>query len=183
MKRAAKRLAWKFLPRRLATQLLFLGPKRWLTYFVVQRLLRINSRVPWPVHWSSIVSAPDRIRRAAELPYLGHHPGCYIQAMNGIVVGRNVRYGPNVSIISANHDLLDYDKHVAAEPIKIGDNCWIGAGSILLPGVELGEHVVVAAGSVVTKSFGSNLLIGGVPASVISEIDEYRGSRDWGSYG
>ena len=61
-------------------------------------------------------------------------------------------------------------------PIIIGDNCWIGAGSILLPGVVLANHIVVAAGSVVTKSFTEdNVLIGGTPARVIKHLSYYKG--------
>lgn len=183
MKGYLKRIIPKLLPKRLATALLFLGPKRFVLYFIAQRILRINSHVPWPVHWSSVVNAPDKISQAGSLPFLGHHPGCYIQAMNGIVIGKNVRYGPGVHIISANHDLSDFDKHVFAPPIRIGSNCWIGAGAIILPGVELGDHVIVAAGAVVTGSFGADQVIAGVPAKTISSLGAYRGSSEWGSYG
>ena len=93
-----------------------------------------------------------------------------------------VRYGPNVHIISSNHNLLDFNIHVKVNPIKLKDNCWIGSGSIILPGVELGEHVIVAAGSVVTKSFPSNSIIGGVPAKLISSVDAYLGDSNWGNY-
>lgn len=170
-----KKLVKRVFPAKIAARLLFLGPKRYIQYFVAQRILRINSNVPWPVHWSSIVTHPENIKTASQLPILGHHPGCYIQARNGIEVGINLRYGPNVHMVSASHDLSDYEAHTDSAPIKIGANCWIGAGSILLPAVELGDHVVVAAGSVVTKSFGDNLLIGGVPAKVIKELETYRG--------
>lgn len=180
MKRHLRKIISIFLTRRAAITLFFLGPKRAFIYFVAQRVLRINSHVPWPVHWSSVVTAPENIKTVDVLPFLGHHPGCYIQAMNGIIVGKNVRYGPGVHFISANHDLLDYDKHSFTPPIIIGNNCWIGAGAILLPGVELGEHVVVAAGAVVTKSVGANQLVGGVPARVIADLDEYAGSPNWG---
>lgn len=182
MKKVVKLLIVRCLPKRAATRLLFLGPKRCVLYFVAQRLLRINSHVPWPVHWSSVVNSPRNIRQAAELPYLGHHPGCYIQAINGIELGRNVRYGPGVHLISASHRLDDFDAHEAADPIVIGNDCWIGAGAIILPGVRLGDHVVVAAGAVVTKSFEGNQLVGGVPARVISRLPSYSGSSDWGVY-
>lgn len=61
--------------------------------------------------------------------------------------------GPGVKIISASHNLNDYDLHDSIDPIEIGDNCWFGADVIILPGVKLGDHTVVAAGAVVTKSF------------------------------
>lgn len=106
-------------------------------------------------------------------------PGCYIQAINGIEIGKNVRMGPSIKIISANHDILNFDKHIKCKPIKIGDNCWIGANAIILPGVELEDHVIVAAGSVVTKSFTKNCVIGGVPARVLKKINAYSCNSDW----
>lgn len=143
---------------------------------IAQRLLRINSHVPWPVHWSSVVTHPNKIKTKSGLPILGHHFGCYIQARNGIEIGLNLRYGPNIHIVSASHDLNNYEKHEVCGPIVIGDNCWIGAGAIILPGVRLGNHVVVAAGSVVTKSFErDDVLIGGVPARVLKELSGYEG--------
>lgn len=173
------RLIKAVVPKKQFQFLLFLGVKRFIQYSFAQRVLRINSHVPWPVHWSSVVSHPNKIKRADTLPLLGHHFSCYIQAINGIEIGKNVRYGPNVHIISANHDILDYDVHPKCDPIKIDDHCWIGSGTTILPGVHLGEHVVVAAGSVVNKSFPKNTLIGGVPAKVIRELDPYKGKKEW----
>ncbi|WP_368253629.1 DapH/DapD/GlmU-related protein, partial [Clostridium paraputrificum] len=56
------------------------------------------------------------------------------------------------------------------KPITIGDNCWIGGSATIVPGVTLGNNVVVAAGAVVTKSFGDNVVIGGNPAKIIKEL-------------
>lgn len=90
-----------------------------------------------------------------------------------------MRYGPNVHIISASHDLNDYENHTSGPAIKIGDNCWIGSGSIILPGVELANHIVIAAGSVVNKSFTEdNLLIGGIPAKIIKKLNTYKGKQN-----
>lgn len=57
-----------------------------------------------------------------------------------------------------------------AQPIIIGNNCWIGGHATINPGVKLGHNVVVASGAVVTKSFGDNVVIGGNPAKVIKKI-------------
>ncbi|MGL4673104.1 DapH/DapD/GlmU-related protein, partial [Cetobacterium sp.] len=57
------------------------------------------------------------------------------------------------------------------KPVKIGNNVWIGGRSVICPGVTLGDNVVVAAGSVVTKSFPNNCIIGGNPAKTIRMID------------
>jgi len=153
-------------------------PKDMLIYFIFQRILRINSHVPWPVHWSSSVFSPERIISKPSRFYPGYSPGQYIQAVNGIILGHNVRLAPGVKIISANHNLLDYDIHDKSGPIEIGDNCLVSANAVILPGVKLGKHVVVAAGAVVTKSFPDNCLIGGVPACIIKHLDNYVGTGD-----
>lgn len=74
-----------------------------------------------------------------------------------------------------NHDSLNFNEYLIDEGIIIGSNSWIGTNSIILPGVKLQEHTVVAAGSIVTKSFDEkNILIGGVPAKKIKKIDSYK---------
>jgi acetyltransferase-like isoleucine patch superfamily enzyme len=139
-----------------------------------QKILRINSNVPWPVHWSSRVDVPEKIKIGTECP--GYMPGCYFDGRNGIVLHENVTIGPNVNFISQNHDILDFDKYISASPIIIGKNSWIGAGVTILPGVELGEHTIVGANAVVTKSFtGSNQIIAGNPAKRIKQIETYKG--------
>lgn len=154
----------------------YIGLKNTIIYIFFQRILRINSHVPWPVHFSSIVINPKKIKINYWRPYPGYMPGCYIQAINGIEIGKNVRLGPGIKIISANHDIQDFNKHVVEKPIKIGDNCWIAANAVILPGVELGDHTIVAAGAVVSKSFlEGNCIIGGVPAKIIKKIDKYIG--------
>jgi len=137
-----------------------------------QKILRINGSVPWPVHVSTQVKCYKNIRRGTRFP--GLSPRCHLDARNGIELGQNVWIGPNVSIISMNHDVLDYNSYVRAEPIRIGNDCWVGAGAIILPEVELGDHTVVAAGAVVTKSFSDgDQIIGGCPARVLKKIGPY----------
>lgn len=144
-----------------------------VTYFFFQRLLRINSHVPWTVHFTSIVSHPDKIKaKGHSCP--GDSPGCYIQAANGIEIGDNVWIGPGVKIISANHDLCNFERHVKVKPIIIGNNCWLGANCVILPGVKLEEHTIVGAGAVVTKSFGQgDCVLVGVPAKIAKKIGPY----------
>lgn len=157
----------------------YIGLKNIIIYFFFQRILRINSHVPWPVHFSSIVLNPENIKINYWRPYIGYMPGSYIQALSGIEIGKNLRLGPGVKIISTNHNIYNYDIHDTAKPIKIGNNCWIGANAVILPAVELGDHVIVAAGAVVSRSFPSNCVIGGVPARILKEIGEYKGDSYW----
>lgn len=91
-----------------------------------------------------------------------------------IVIGDNCMFGPNVGIYCATHPLDPVKRNSGQEygkPITIGNNAWFGAGVIVLPGVTLGNNVVVGGGSVVTKSFGDNVVLGGNPARIIKKLD------------
>lgn len=74
----------------------------------------------------------------------GVNPNTYIQNFNHIHVGKGVWIASGVSIIAANHNLMDPDRHDEWEDVYIGDYCWIGANVVILPGVKLGPHTVVA---------------------------------------
>lgn len=129
-----------------------------------------NAEAYWPVHPTSKVFDVENILVGIDA-YPGIMPGCYIQGLGGITIGDYTQVGPQVSIISANHDPYDTRKHILA-PVSIGKYCWIGAGVSIMPGVELGDWTIVAAGAVVTKSFREgHCIIGGVPASVLKNLD------------
>lgn len=100
---------------------------------------------------------------------------CYIQGRNGIFIGHNLRVGPGVGLISANHDIDDYDRWPETEPIRIGDNVWIGMNSVVLPGITIGDNVVIASGSIVTQNIPSDSIAAGNPCRVIKEKTPYRG--------
>jgi len=142
-----------------------------------QKIFRFNSHVYWPVHRSSTIGAPHNITIGTRTPGLSKN--CHIDGRNRIFFGKNVWVGPNVKIISMNHNVNDYTKYIKAKPIKIGNNCWIGANAIILPEVELGEHTVVAAGAIVTKSFlEGNQIIAGNPAKVVKKITVYGATNE-----
>lgn len=80
-------------------------------------------------------------------------------------------FAPGVKIISANHDFLERTKFIKTSPIVIGNNVWLSANVIILPGVRIGNNCIVGAGSVVTKSFEEdNLIIAGNPAKIIGIV-------------
>ena len=152
----------------------FYGWRRVAKFFLLQRIFRINSHVPWLCHWSSEVIGAENIKYKDWYADPGYSIGCYIQANNGIEFGRNLMMGPGVKIVSADHDLNDYNKHIKSNPIKIGDNVWLGANVVITAGVEIGEHTVVGANAVVTKSFlEGNCVLAGVPARVIKKLGQY----------
>ncbi len=91
---------------------------------------------------------------------------CFFGAAGGIEIGNDVIAGQYIRFHSENHNYKDLKKlikeqGVTHEGIKIGNNCWIGAGAVFLDGSEVGDGSVVATNSVVNKKFGKNLLIGG----------------------
>lgn len=90
----------------------------------------------------------------------------------GVTIGNDTLIAANSVITSDGHDvsskLYRESSHVA--PVKIGNNVWIGAGVIVLPGVTIGDNAIVAAGSVVNKNVNMNTIVGGVPAKFIKAI-------------
>ncbi|NEW00624.1 sugar O-acetyltransferase [Bacillus megaterium] len=92
-----------------------------------------------------------------------------------IFVGDNVMFGPNVTISAGTHPIHPNLRRKKAQynvPIYIEDNVWIGAQSVVLPGVRIGENTVIGAGSVVTKSIPANVVAIGNPCRVIREIND-----------
>lgn len=92
-----------------------------------------------------------------------------------IFVGDNVMFAPNVIIDTATHPIHPELRRKQAQynlPIYIGDNVWIGAGSIVLPGVKIGKNSVIGAGSIVTRDIPENVVAIGSPCKVLREINE-----------
>lgn len=97
---------------------------------------------------------------------------CMFGAAGGIEIGDDVVAGQFIRFHSENHNYTDLTKlireqGVSHKGIKVGNNCWIGAGAVFLDGAEIGDGCVVAANAVVTKKFPGNSIIAGVPAKVI----------------
>jgi len=91
-----------------------------------------------------------------------------------IFIGKNVLFGPAVTIATVGHPINpNYRGYMYADPVKIENNCWIGAGSIICPGVTVGENSVIGAGSVVTKDIPANSVAVGNPCNVLRTINEH----------
>ena len=92
-----------------------------------------------------------------------------------IYVGSHTMIGPNVTLATAGHPILPELRERGYQynmPVRIGENCWIGAGVVVLPGVTIGDNVVVGAGSIVTRDLPSNVVAVGNPCHVLREVGE-----------
>jgi maltose O-acetyltransferase len=90
-----------------------------------------------------------------------------------VVIGAHTQIGPGAQLIAAGHpvDTASRRRHVeTGAPVTIGENCWIGAGSVVLPGVSVGDDSVVAAGAVVTRDVPAGVVVAGVPARVVRSL-------------
>ena len=103
----------------------------------------------------------------------GVKTGVYIQNYDHIHIGHNVIIASGVQIIARNHNLYDHTKKEKWEDVYVDDNSWIGANAIILPGVHLGPHTVVGAGSVITKSYPDGYcVLAGNPAKIIEDLSD-----------
>ncbi len=95
---------------------------------------------------------------------------------NDIYVGDYTMFAPNVVVATAGHPICPELREKAFQhnqPIRIGRNCWIGAGAVILPGVTIGDNTVIGAGSVVTKDIPAGVVAVGNPCRVLREIGEH----------
>ncbi len=101
-------------------------------------------------------------------------PNIFIDARGGLKIGSNVIFGPDVSILSYNHDFRNpswkpYSPDFILRKVIIGNHCWFGKSTIILPGAWIGDNCIIGAGSVVAGVVPSNSIVGGNPAKVIGQ--------------
>ncbi|MBS4207280.1 sugar O-acetyltransferase [Bacillus sp. FJAT-50079] len=99
---------------------------------------------------------------------------CTILDVCEVRFGDNCLLAPGVQIYTATHPLNPVERNSGIEygkPITFGNNVWIGGSAIINPGVTVGDNVVVASGSVVTKDVPDNVVVGGNPAKIIKRIE------------
>jgi acetyltransferase-like isoleucine patch superfamily enzyme len=133
-----------------------------------QKILGINRHVPWPVSPFILVSSPPNIEFDNNDLNNFQTVGNYFQTYRGTIhIGKGTCIGPNVGIITVNHDPKDLSEYLEDRDVFLGERCWIGMNSMILPGVQLGDCTIVGAGSVVTKSFPvGHVTIAGNPAKI-----------------
>ncbi len=99
----------------------------------------------------------------------------YFMDCADITIGDHCFIGPFCGFYTATHPIQYNQRNKGLEkalPIKIGDNCWFGANVSVMPGVTIGNGCVIAAGAVVTKDMPDNVVIAGVPAKIVKEINQ-----------
>jgi len=101
--------------------------------------------------------------------------GIHSTIIGPVCIGHHVNLAQGIVVTALNHNFDNPSKRideqgVSTQPVRIGDDVWIGANAVILPGVTIGSHVVVAAGAVVTKDVPANCVVGGVPAKVLRTI-------------
>lgn len=116
------------------------------------------------------------IRDLGEELIIGDNVGiaanAFISVRGKVVIGSNTIFGPGVKLFSENHNFADleipiYLQAATKKGIEIGEDCWIGADTVILDGVHIGKKVVVAAGAVVNRDIPDYAISGGVPAKVL----------------
>ena len=93
-----------------------------------------------------------------------------------VFIGDNVMIGPNTLITTVGHPLspMGRRQHLGvAEPVRIGNDVWIGQNAVILPGVTIGDDCVIGACALVTKDVPSGSVVGGVPAKVITTTEAF----------
>jgi len=106
-----------------------------------------------------------------------------------VEIGDNCNFGPNVTIVTPLHPMLPNERNAIldkdgnckrmcyAKPVRIGNNCWLGANVTVCPGVTIGDNVVIGAGGVVNKDIPANTFAAGVPCRAIRKITEQDSMR------
>lgn len=100
---------------------------------------------------------------------------CYFMDGAPITIGDNNFIGPFTGFYTAAHPNAPEPRNEGLEqarPITVGDNCWFGANVSVMPGVTIGNNCVISAGAVVTKDVPDNVIVAGVPARVLREVNE-----------
>ena len=97
--------------------------------------------------------------------------GATIVAIHRIEIGDNCMIGDLVAIFDSNHHSLEPSSPTRIAPVRLGDNVWVGRSATILPGVTIGDHSVVAVGSIVTEDVPARTLVAGMPARPIRSLD------------
>ena len=126
----------------------------------------------------SVVESFSCINNAVGDIVIGDHTriGLHNTIIGPVTIGSHVNLAQNITVTALNHNFDDATRRIDQQgvstlPVTIADDVWIGAGAVVLPGVTIGRHSVVAAGAVVTRDVPDGCVVGGVPAKIIKHIN------------
>ena len=127
----------------------------------------------------SVIESYCCINNAVGDVTIGDHTrvGLHCTVIGPVCIGNHVNLAQGITVTALNHNFADSNRKIdeqgiSTKPVVIGDDVWIGANAVILPGVTIGRHVVVAAGAVVTKDVPDYSLVAGVPAKEIKKLRE-----------
>ena len=125
----------------------------------------------------SVIESFACINNAVGDVIIGDHTrvGLHNTIIGPVTIGSHVNLAQGITVTALNHNFADSEKRideqgVSTTPVVIEDDVWIGANAVVLPGVRIGNHSVIAAGAVVTKDVPPHSIVAGVPAKVIKKI-------------
>lgn len=125
----------------------------------------------------SVVESYSCINNAVGDVIIGDHTrvGLHNTVIGPVTIGNHVNLAQGITVTALNHNFAEKglridEQGVSTNPVTIGDDIWIGTNAVILPGVTIGNHSVVAAGAVVTKDVPPHTLVGGVPAKIIKTL-------------
>lgn len=125
----------------------------------------------------SVVESYSCINNAVGDVIIGDHTrvGLHNTVIGPVTIGNHVNLAQGITVTALNHNFTEKDMRideqgVSTTPVTIGDDIWIGTNAVILPGVTIGDHSVVAAGAVVTKDVPPHTLVAGVPAKIIKTL-------------
>lgn len=101
--------------------------------------------------------------------------GLHNTIIGPVTIGHHVNLAQGITVTALNHkfknpDIRIDEQGVSTKPVVIGNDIWVGANAVILPGVTIGDHSVIAAGAIVTKDAPPHSLVAGVPAKIIKQI-------------
>lgn len=127
---------------------------------------------------NSVIESYSCINNAVGDVIIGNHTriGIHNTIIGPVTIGNHVNLAQGITVTALNHNFSDTTKRIDEQSIStkhvtIEDDVWIGANAVILPGVTIGQHAVVAAGAVVTSDVPANTVVGGVPARIIKKIN------------
>lgn len=125
----------------------------------------------------SVVESFACINNAVGDVIIGDHTriGLHNTIIGPVTIGSHVNLAQGITITALNHNFDDSEKRIdqqgiSTKEVVLEDDIWVGANAVILPGVTIGKHAVVAAGAIVTKDVPPHSLVAGVPAKVIRQI-------------